>query len=469
MSASFKRRRRPPITSSQPTPSSITSLPGTKPSTSGPTTSFGLREVDSFFFSSSSGSTGGGGGQPLQSLVLIEEDRLANDLGWCLSRYWCGEGVAGGQVVVMGAMVKSDLGSLSSSGGGVGYDDGCTAEEMEEFKLSLPRNLHLDKFRSRAKDSNLNKSEDAMREPIAIIEEDEEEEDVDEPTDASNAQSSEEGLVNAWQYRKSVQDARSGRTASKNNEIITSGNVYCHSFDLSRSMWEQYANNETNPLLTHVKIVDCTCNCSQDCRVQGLHLFKSIWKHIQSVYATNSQTAIRLFLRRLPIGPGAVALPLLMVKIRQENLPIVVLASIRPWRFLSSNVSSNSKLDTLSSLRSTADTIFAVDSFSSFQTPPPPEFSLLQGILTVRKCASFTTTHYTDTICFKNRPLAERFGIKRDGRKVTVQLLHLPPEEYSRGGSSTDGVRSGGGQVAVQSAGVGCSSAKLTGASSSDW
>ena len=54
-------------------------------------------------------------------------------------------------------------------------------------------------------------------------------------------------------------------------------------------------------------------------------------------------------------------------------------------------------------------------------------------------------SHYTDTVNWKQRPLAERFGVKRDARKVTVQLLHLPPEEYSKGGSSTSGVRSGGG------------------------
>ena len=203
-----------------------------------------------------------------------------------------------------------------------------------------------------------------------------------------------------------------------------------------------------------------------------MQLFKTIWNHIQSTLsANNSQTVIRLFLQRLPIGPGSVALPLLMTKIRQENLPVVVLATIRPWRYITpTNVTDNNicKLDILASLRNTADTIFAVDSFSSYRTPPPPEYSLLQGILTVRKCASTTTSYYTDTVCFKNRPLAERFGIKRDGRKVTVQLLHLPPEEYSKGGSSTDGVRSGGGQV-KESSGGGCSSAKLTGASSSDW
>ena len=45
-----------------------------------------------------------------------------------------------------------------------------------------------------------------------------------------------------------------------------------------------------------------------------------------------------------------------------------------------------------------------------------------------------------------------------------MQLLHLPPEEYSRGGSSTEGVRSGGGNVGkVNGDSVGgCSSLGLT-------
>ena len=134
-------------------------------------------------------------------------------------------------------------------------------------------------------------------------------------------------------------------------------------------------------------------------------------------------------------------------KVRKENLPVVVLATIRPWKWLSSPSSdpaTNNKLDTLASLRSTTDVTLSLDSFSSLRAPPPPEFSLLQGILTLRKCAPFTASYYTDTITSK-RPLAERFGVKRDGRKVTVQLLHLPPEELSKGGSSTSGVRSGGG------------------------
>eukprot|EP00956_Cyclotella_meneghiniana_P014706 scaffold22130_cov62-Cyclotella_meneghiniana.AAC.10 len=489
MSSSFKRRNRKPpptsqlqntsSTSSQAPPSITNNLLGTKPSTSGlPTTSFGLREIDSFFFSSSS--SGGGGGQPLASCVLIEEDRLSNDLAWCLCRYWCGQGVSGGQVVLLGVTISLD-GLLSTDGGcnDDRFDDGCTVEEMERFKLSLPRNLHLDKYRTKEKNQGSGVSDTSgemmVREPIAIIEEDEGEESNEMDTSSSLHQTNEEGLVNAWQYRKSVQDARSGMSTSKISQNTPGTNVYCNSFDLSRSMCDQFTEmaDTNNPLETHVKIIDCSNNInSHDYRVQGMQLFKTIWNHLQSTLsANNSQTVIRVFLQRLPIGPGSVALPLLMSKIRQENLPVVVLSTIRPWRYITStNVTDNNicKLDILASLRNTADTIFAVDSFSSYRTPPPPEFSLLQGILTVRKCASTTTSYYTDTVCFKNRPLAERFGIKRDGRKVTVQLLHLPPEEYSKGGSSTDGVRSGGGQV-KESSGGGCSSAKLTGASSSDW
>ena len=393
--------------------------------------------------------------------------------------------MSGGQLVLLGVTLGSttSLDGLSTnvddSGLDASFDDGCTVEEMEQFKLSLPRDLHLDKYRTKENNQgskSSNTSREMAREPIAIIEEDEDEED-NEIDISSSHQKSEEGLVNAWQYRKSVQDARSGISTSKISQN-PGKNVYCHSFDLSRSMWDQYSEiadtDTSNPLVTRVKIVHCSKNSnSHDYRVQGMKLFKAIWNHIQStLLADNSQTVIRLFLRRLSIGPGSVALPLLMSKIRQDNLPVVVLATIRPWKFITSaNATGDNrcKLDILASLRNTADTIFAVDSFSSYRTPPPPEFSLLQGILTVRKCASTTTSYYTDTVCFKNRPLAERFGIKRDGRKITVQLLHLPPEEYSKGGSSTDGVRSGGGHVKAESSGGGCSSVKVTGTSSSDW
>ena len=506
MSSSFKRRRgkkvvSPPIPSSQasassnsnePTKISSSLLPGTKHWTNNLTlTSFGLREIDSFFFSSGGGNDAGGG-QPLQTCVMLEEDRLTDDIARALSRYWCAEGVAQRQMVLMASLLPgadASLQLLDDDGTDSIHSEGSTPDELHDFILSLPRNLHLDKFRAKeakkhssnavssttkenAIDGNDMMSSNNRESISAIIEEDEEEEEEEDQrsNDGEVQQSKDEGLINAWQYRKSVQDARSGignhgTSTSEGQSSSVGDGVYCHSYDLSKRMWDQFASTderlhaEENPLVANTKVVDCSHalkssstsgNWNMVYQQHGMVLFCSLWKHIHSALAAHPKTVIRLFLHRLPVGQGAVALPLLMSKIRKENLPVIVLATIRPWRWLSSSSlsSSNSmnKLDTLASLRSSTDATLSLDSFSSLRTPPPPEFSLLQGILTVRKCASFTVSHYTDTVTWK-RPLAERFGVKRDGRKVTVQLLHLPPEEYSKGGSSTSGVRSGGGNT----------------------
>lgn len=505
---------------SQPQPQrtvSSSNLPGTKPWTNNLTlTSFGLREVDSFFFSSSGGSDSGGG-QPLQTSVILEEDRLTDDLSRALCRYWCAEGVAQSQMVLLGSLLPSidesylkmldnnDIDNNMNLSAKSDHCEGSTPEELQDFIYSLPRNLHLDKFRAKeAKKSqssantasdgasmSTSKNEDNNmmgsnnRENISAIIEEDEDEDENESADENNK---DEGLINAWQYRKSVQDSRSGMNSSigdgrSSRNAVGGDGVYCHSYDLSKRMWDQFAssnnNAEDNPLATNAKIIDCsdalvsssTTN-SMNLQQQGTALFCSLWKHIQSTISKYPNTAIRLFLYRLPVGHGAVALPLLMAKIRKENLPVVVLATIRPWKWLSSSLGlgSNNKLDTLASLRSSADTTLSLDSFSSLRAPPPPEFSLLQGILTVHKCAAFNVSHYTDTVTWK-RQLAERFGVKRDGRKLTVQLLHLPPEEYSKGGSSTSGVRSGGGNAndtqGHQHAAGGCSS--LAGGASLDF
>ena len=500
MSSSFKRRGRK-ATAAAASPSSSTqnisstsinaqpsppqppqrtvsssNLPGTKPWTNNLTlTSFGLREIDSFFFSSG----GEGGGIPLMSLILLEEDRLTDDLARSLCRYWCAEGVSQRQMVLLASMLPSIDGDTSLQNLDEQDIDttprnyeGSTPQELQDFIHSLPRNLHLDKFRAKeAKKKKQSSTSDNIsdinenqmmssnnRESISAIIEEEEEED-DEENSNTEESNKDEGLVNAWQYRKSVQDKRSGMSGTSNNSSGTNSSsvgdgVYCYSYDLSKRMSDQYTETEDNPLDTNTRIIDCSkvlsspstvINGNMEHQQQGMALFCLLWRHLQSTISTHPNTVIRLFLHRLPVGQGAVALPLLMAKIRKESLPVVVMATIRPWKWLSS-AGANNKLDTLASLRSTTDTTLSLDSFSSLRTPPPPEFSLLQGILTVRKCAAFTVSHYTDTVTWK-RPLAERFGVKRDGRKVTVQLLHLPPEEYSKGGSSTSGVRSGGGSV----------------------
>ena len=447
-----------PISKSKVSPQ-ITSLPGTKPWTNNLTlTSFGLREIDSFLFSSG----GEGGGQPLQTLVMLEEDRLTDDLARALCRYWCVEGVAQGQKVVLAAFQPSIEASLQSFADPThnvmtNATDGSTPEQLQDFILSLPRNLHFDKQRKLIQSKTTPTNEESNRESISAIIEEEDEENEDKVVDELQSKN-EEGLVNAWQYRKTVQDKRSGIVSRSTNNTISGSGVYCHSYDLSKRMLDQFSDcsNDQNPLVTNTNIVDCShpligkttqhLNDAINCQKQGLAFFRCLWKHIQSLLSNNPNTVIRLFLQRLPIGVGSVAMPLLMAKIRKLNLPVVALATIRPWKWIASPYNTCNQIDMLASLRNATDVTLSLDSFASLRAPPPAEFSLLQGILTIRKCAAFTVTHYTDTITWK-RPLAERFGVKRDGRKLTVQLLHLPPEEFSKGGSSTSGVRSGGGNV----------------------
>ena len=460
------------------------SLPGTRPWTGGQTlTSSGSREFDSLILSAGGGANAGGGGQPLRTCVLVEEDRLSDDLARCLCRTWCAEGAAQGQDVMLGCWrgdPRDALGALDEGEGGGAAQmthhtmEGSTPQELEGFVSSLPRNLHLDKQREKAKklaEGDGARQERRGREAIAAIVEEEEGEGDEE--DGPPGGGADEGLVNAWQYRRDVQEARSGMRSSglRGGGAPRGGGladgVYCHSYDLSGRMADQFTGEEgkgANPLVDHVRIVSCAAEL-ESCRdhsAQGtaFALFRSLWRHVLSrLDARPGGTVVRLFLRRLPVDVGAALLPLLMAKIRKSELPVVVLATVRPWRFLSSYGCGDGSngLDALSALRSAADVAVSADSLSSLRVPPPPEFSLLQGILTVRRCAPSTSAgHYTDSVVGR-RPLAERFGMRRDGRKLAVQLLHLPPEEYSRGGSSTAGVRSGGGKAGA-AAGGGCSS-----------
>ena len=338
-------------------------LPGTKPWTNNLTlTSFGLREIDSFLFSSgvgSSGSNDGGGGQPLQTMIMLEEDRLTDDLARAFCRYWCAEGVAQRQLVLLGSLLPSVEASLElldydSDRYGDAHDvnyEGSTPEELKQFVLSLPRNLHLDKIRDKAKkqqsssstsafssDGNINSNREAIS---AIIEEEEEEGDHDnEDEQKEQAQNNDEGLINAWQYRKSIQDARSGISNKNNNEgtrgSATEGDgIYCHSYDLSKRMCDQFVSTTgdecdgyrgENPLVTNTEIIDCskallsspTTNTSNNGAAamkyhhQGMALFCSMWKHLQNILSLHQNTVIRLYLPRLPVGPGAIAMPLLM-------------------------------------------------------------------------------------------------------------------------------------------------------------
>lgn len=483
MSSSFRRRQARLIRASECQNEGIQSalhlrLPGTKPWTGGLTlSSSGLREIDAIL----------GGGQPLGTCILVEEDRLTFDLGMCIARYWAAEAVASGQTLVLPAMgdEHNDLLNPSSAadlGGHIGsLDDepqmmsgtgGAPMSEVITFVKTIPRDLHLDKFRSQAnKESDGGTNSGDRIKPIvspshekfaSIQEGDEEDDDFDESTEerarADEASDScDDGLLIAWQYRESVQKERLGYSAvacssEANSDTDTlSREVYCHSYDLAGRMIEQH-DASTFISDSGIDIVECSChhcpggscNETQHC---GFRLFSAliqrIHHHLSRSRSKSSGVVVRLLLVDAPPAVTSIALPLLVSYVREHSLPVVTMITVQPWLYLGTSKESMA----LSSLRRIVDTVFALDGFASFRDPPPPEFRDLAGILSIRKIAAMGGGHFANATSGR-RPPADRYGLKRDRRKLHIRLLHLPPEEESVGGSSTtSGVRRGRGTV----------------------
>jgi hypothetical protein len=455
-------------------------LPGTKNWTGGLTLiSTGLREIDAIL----------GGGQPLGTAVLVEEDRLSFDLGVCLARYWGAEAVAQGQTLLLPATKKDqsddwddedddDNHNAMPCGGGGG---GSSPSELMNYVDTIPRDLHLDKYRLRAdKEAGVSSAADDEKEAqpaapparmaIASIQEGDEEEEDDENDDddddddddgfgESNEgkdENNDDGLLIAWQYRESVQKERRGHSSSSSSvgktsrspqsgdDLLRLRDVYCHSYDLAGSMKSQH-DADAAKFMETIDIAECAYHC-------GFDMFRSLLKRVQhhlspsGAVGSASGNVVRLLLLDAPPAATSVALPLLLSYGRTHSLAFAVLITVRPWN------GNDGPSNSLVSLRRSCDAVLSMDGFASFRDPPPPEFRELAGIMTLRKIASMGAGHFANSTVGR-RPPSDRYGLKRDRRKLHVRLLHLPPEEESAGGSSTSGVRSGGGRPKSESGG----------------
>ena len=277
---------------------------------------------------------------------------------------------------------------------------------------------------------------------FTIIEEDE---DFDEGDDQNNTdEKGDELLQNAWQYKVSVQKERRAQYSSSQRSSQSSSSArkeFCHSYDLSRRMEDQHPPNWREDG-SGISIVDCSC-----CNGSGVHLYNKCLEHIFDTIQKKPNGVNRILFMNTPVIATSVALPLLLSYIRHNSLPVVILLTVRPWVQSSSQSRAT---QALISLRRTCDAVFTCEGFDATVLPPPPEFSDLAGLFSIRKMALQAQAHFADSTT-NRRPPANRFGIKRDRRKVHIQMLHLPPEDFSAGGSSVgSGVRSGGGRPTKQ-------------------
>lgn len=341
----------------------------------------------------------------------------------------------------------SGVSSCSSTTGSLAWSDDSTVNvdhasitkenDIKELLQLLPRNLNKDKIEQNA--SNV-----VTASRLDTLKEESENEDF------------EEGLVVAWQYRQDVQQKRQGftnLTSSPNRTDASSlhSSLFCHSYDLQGRLDEQM---DVLGLTTILPMECCSCFCSnlvtrQHC---GFRYYQQLIKQIKSMQEDQPQQVIRLLLHNPEVSALAVALPLVLNHIRTERLPVVVLLTVKPWT-MALRIS-------LRQLQRTADIVLETESFVARRNfPPPPEFRHLHGLLKIRKMATLSTVYGVFAhLTVEKRPIAILYGLKRDRRKLHLQLLHIPPEDYAADGGSAGGARSGAGRTSSSSNRIGCGS-----------
>ena len=432
MSSSFRRKRADV--------SATAGLRGTKAWTGGITlTSVGLRDLDAIL----------GGGQPLGTCLLIEEDRWTRDLALCFIRYWCAEVCLWQRlftIATMPSLISSHYPITQALSHGQillapSYKNSSTSpplavdtlhcffhhDEIQDILETLPRNLHWDK------DATQRNVETSLGVPPDILEEDEED-------DYAN-DTAEKGLRIAWQYRKSVQDERSGLSSSLLLQRTVTGN-YCHSFDLSRRMKEQKEDVFDFAHIEEISYHDETC---KDSRKHAMHFLRELVKLINVRLLAYKGSVIRILLYHIDPEVMCVTLPLLLAHIRQHQYPVAVMVTMKAWTCSSTSA--------LLSLRRACDVVLQTEGFASRAVyPPPPEFRHLHGLLYLLKASTITAAtangagHFADSTLTK-RATAQVYGLKRDKRKLNIPLLHIPPEDHAGNGSVSNGaVRSGAGK-----------------------
>lgn len=311
---------------------------------------------------------------------------------------------------------------------------------------SLPRNLHFDKYQQQQKQgvagSDISEPEDLQKLDVLT----EENEDDEKTSDEIEA-----GLKIAWQYRKTVQDERSGNVSVTTSlpKSNRKSKEFCHSYDLQQNLNDQINVLESTTVLDFISQDE---NISSS-RQRGFDFYQTIKAKIDSLLENRKQV-IRILLYRVPsISTLSIALPLLVSYVRQKQLPVIILTASQVWTFGQSNI------QLLNGLRRTSDVVLQAEGFASRREyPQPGEFRMFQGLLKVRKINTFTAAsavgHFADRTNTR-QPAADLYGLKRDRRKLNIQLLHIPPEDFADAGGSVGGgaVRSGAGRPSKSTGG----------------
>ena len=448
--------------------------PGTLPRPSSTTlTSTGLKSLDFLI----------NGGLVLQTVTVLEKGGrvCGSTVLEDLEGYYLGVGCVWGQGV--------GVVTFEEDGGEDDFDEG-TATRKWRGRIPLDVGLYKilnggmsnisskkdEKKRVDATNAaSLSVLDDVMEQSGTIKEGDEEEEDEasDEFTDMEKVVASDDVLNIAWQYRQDVQGKRSAlgpavELSSSPSQPCEVGSddaarhytpLYCPSFDLSSPLQQSFCSPSHHTL--------------SSCSPYAL-IFKAFVSLIQRHYTLPSSKGgvLRLLVKGsplcpLPIGNLARALPLIVQWIKANSLPVVLMISLETSTNLSSssttssNNSSTSTFSDLTLLKSHASLVCSLTSYASLKTPVPAS-TLLSSTPTSPFIATLTInplfpmgsvgghaiSNASTIISSKNsdgatsstvgtsgsatgviKGISNRFGVRRDKRRVVIEMMHLQPEE----------------------------------------
>jgi hypothetical protein len=241
---------------------------------------------------------------------------------------------------------------------------------VNELLRSLPKNLQLEKEQKQEKQDASTASSSttvsSSAQPLAALNtlQEEEEDDDDEPDHEQDdgELDAEAGLNIAWQYRKDVQHERLGQPTTTSRRSQRTDTVYCHSYDLSGKLSDQlpsdqFARCESIPYQSSPGTTSR--------RHHGMLLFLQVWHKIQTLLSTPPRRVIRLLFYHADAKVLSVALPLLLAKLRQEQLPVVLMVVLQ-----AAPLAASVPMDLV--LRRSCDVVLETECFATRLVYPPP-------------------------------------------------------------------------------------------------
>lgn len=393
---------------------------GTKPWINGQTlVSTGHKELDGLL----------GGGHALGTSLVLELDDFSN-YGETLFLYSIAESLSAGFTTVI---VTSD------------------AAEAKRLVSNLPYNLSMqDEFAASSTTSSSDPPTNASQNTSSMPDGDEQDDfavdAVDAATDITGS-----GLQIAWQYSKYIERAQKAQEEHKKRHDAAGGTRYCCSFDLGRPIQPgllAYARplvvtadtaSDAEGVTTPPQTLEATLQrLSAGVRIV---LQSHAAAAAQPPYTPEKRAPVRLFL------PALARLPLLFDLESEENQRLVYhfmwqlkiliahthdkngvqdgnadVGGPLPPSLTVSLSPSLTPAKLCERVLSLADSALSVEGFIGRDAPPPHEFRLFVGLLSVRKIQSRGTWS-------PFRPAFSKYGLKRDRRKLTIEALHLPPED----------------------------------------